>query len=289
MKTTIPHQAIFCGPDTLFIVNGDQNLIEIHGESTPLIKEILKGIQQEEPLERIYENHKRDFGHDIETFQELISWMKEKQVIQQPRSPQTIKIHLLIGATYSNQSTSSIINSLNQLSLNSFEYLLEDNLKASDLILYMGSLFTHRSSIKELAQLSYEAKIPLLYTEIDSSSFTLGPIISPELLSPCLNCYADRKQVQLKNPKAFSILQKKQNQEYIYTPLVENKKYFPALINFINEEIHQFFLSGLTYSPLLSQSYVVNGSPIEIQKYNILKVPHCPICSQKNQSMTFNV
>lgn len=288
MKTTIPHQAIFCGPDTLYIVNGDQNLIEIHGESTPMIKEILKGIHQKISLESIYESHKAEFGHDNETFQELISWMKEKQVILQSKNTHTIKIHVLIDAKFSDQST-SLISSLNEISQKSVEYTLEDNIKAADLILFWGSLFTHRNRIKDLAQLSYEAKIPLLYVDIDSSSFTLGPIFSPELLSPCLNCYADRKQVQLKNPKAFSILQKKQNHEYIYTPLVKNKKYFTALVNFIHEELHQFILSGFTYSPLIGQSFVMTGSPIEVQKFNILKVPHCPICSQRNQSMTFNI
>lgn len=288
MKTTIPNQAIFCGPDSLYIVNGDQNLIEIHGESTPLIKEILKGINQEESLESIYENNKEEFEQDHAIFQELIAWMSDKQVIQATKSPQQIKVHVLIDTTYSDQS-SYIIHLLNQASQNSLEYVLEDNIKDSNLILLLGSLFTHRSRTKELAQLSYETKIPLLYTEIDHSSFTIGPIVSPELLSPCLNCYANRKQVQLKNPKAFSVLQKKQNQEYVYTPQVKNKKYFPALINFINVEIHHFFLSGLTHSPLIGQCYVIHGNPIESQKIKILKVPQCPICSQKNQSMTFNI
>lgn len=288
MKTTIPHQAIFCGPDTLFIVNGDQNLIEIQGESTPLIKQILQGIQQEDSISHIYEKHKEDFGDDFEVFQELFDWLKEKQVIQQTQSPQKVKIHVLVDAKQSDQS-SSLIHLLNQVSKPSFEYILEDNLIDSDVILFVGSLFTHHKNIKELAQLSYEAKIPLLYTEIDSSTFTIGPIISSKLLSPCLNCYANRKLVQLKNPKAFSVFQKKHNQEYVYTPLIQEKRYFLALSNFIHEELLQFFNSGLTFSPLIGQSFVVQGSPIEVQRYKILKVPQCPICSHKNQSMTFNV
>ncbi|CAM3842235.1 hypothetical protein [Aquirufa aurantiipilula] len=288
MKTTIPHQAIFCGPDTLFIVNGDQNLIEIQGESTPLIKQILQGIQQEDSISHIYEKHKEDFGDDFEVFQELFDWLKEKQVIQQTQSPQKVKIHVLVDAKQSDQS-SSLIHLLNQVSKPSFEYILEDNLIDSDVILFVGSLFTHHKNIKELAQLSYEAKIPLLYTEIDSSTFTIGPIISSKLLSPCLNCYANRKRVQLKNPKAFSVFQKKHNQEYVYTPLIQEKRYFLALSNFIHEELQQFFNSGLTFSPLIGQSFVVQGSPIEVQRYKILKVPQCPICSHKNQSMTFNV
>ena len=288
MKTTIPHQAIFCGPDSLFILDGDQNLIEINGESSPLIKEILAGISQKQSLENIFKTHQEEFENDHDSFQELIAWMLDKQLIQQEIDPQKIKIHLLIDSNPSTQSA-SIIKALNDLNRNQMEYIQEDSLNKSDLILYIGSLFTQRKNIKELAKLNYEAKIPLLYSEIDSSSFTLGPIISPELLSPCLNCFADRKQVQLKNPKAFSILQRTQNQESIFTPLLKDKLYFPAFLNFINHEIQNFFLSHLSYSPLLGQSYFINGHTLEIQKIKILKVPHCSICSKKNQSVTFNV
>lgn len=288
MKTTIPHQAIFCGPDSLFILDGDQNLIEINGESSPLIKEILVGLNQEQSLESIFENHQEQFENDSASFHELIDWMLDKQLIQQVTKLKKIKIHILIDSHPSTQSE-SIISNLNDLNRNQMEYILEGSLEKSDLILYIGSLFTHRKSIRELAKLSYEAKIPLFYSEIDSTSFTLGPIISAELLSPCLNCYADRKLVQLKNPKAFSILQSTQKQEFIFTPLLKNKLYYPAFLNFINHEIQKFFQSNLSYSPLLGQSYFINGISFEMQKLKILKVPHCPICSKKNQSMTFNI
>ena len=288
MKTTIPHQAIFCGPDSLFILDGDQNLIEINGESSPLIKEILVGLNQEQSLESIFENHQEQFENDSASFRDLIDWMLDKQLIQQAIELQKIKIHLLIDSHPSTQSE-SIMSTLNDLNRNQMEYILEESLEKSDLILYIGSLFTHRKSIKELAKRSYEAKVPLFYSEIDSTSFTLGPIIYAELLSPCLNCYADRKQVQLKNPKAFSILQSTQKQEFIFTPLLKNKLYFPAFLNFINLEIQKFFQSNLSYSPLLGQSYFIDGISIEMQKLKILKVPYCPICSKKNQSMTFNI
>ncbi|MHA8053287.1 TOMM precursor leader peptide-binding protein [Aquirufa sp. Wall-65K1] len=287
MKTTIPHQAIFCGPDSLFILDGDQNLIEINGESSSLIKEILKEISQEHSLKSIFEIHQDQFENDNASFQELIDWMLDKQLIQQSAQIQKIKIHVLIDSFPTNQSA-YLIDSLNQVNENQIEYIQEDSLKNADLILFVGSLLNQRKKIQQLAQLSYETKIPLLYSEIDRSSFTIGPIISSDLLSPCLNCFADRKQVMLKNPKAFSSLQKAQNHEYIFKPSLKHKLYYAAFVNFLGREIQKFFYSNLSNSPLLGQSYYVNGQSLEIQKSKILKVPHCTICCKKNQSMTFN-
>ncbi|RXK49830.1 TOMM precursor leader peptide-binding protein [Aquirufa rosea] len=287
MKTTITHQAIFCGSNTLYIVDGDQNLIEIQGESTPLIKDILQGIKENLTPKTIFEQHKELFEHDQEVFHELWNWMLEKQIIQKENAGRSIKIHLTIDLSSSDQ-IQPIIDSLNEISLGTFCYVYEEKIDESDIILYIGSLFPHRERVDRLAQQSYHLNIPLLYAEIDRNTFTIGPMIYSEVNSPCLNCFASRKQVQLKNPQAFKRLATNQDRESIYSPVLKSKIYYPAFVNFLHQEMMSFFISDRTYSTLIGQSVLVNPRNWEIQKLKILKVPHCNICSHQNQSILFN-
>jgi len=278
---------IYSTHEKLFITDGDHNLIEISGEHVPVIEQIINTLQKEENVQEIYTKVSHLIDNDESFFNEIIDWLIENRILY--RDEKTSKKDIAIYFYgINNENAIGIVDTLNR-SKNT-RYQLVHSKELANLIVIFSPIFENYKEFLHINEFAYKKGIALFHVGIDNVSFTLGPLVIPQLKTPCLKCYSDRKLSNMKNPIATLAFAKHYSQENLNKVDITQNIYFSTAINYLVVELNKFYTyENNLYSSVLSKSLHFDNSMFEITKSQILKVPNCQICGKNNHQTALNI
>jgi bacteriocin biosynthesis cyclodehydratase domain-containing protein len=279
---------IYSNNASLFLTDGDHNLIEIRGEQVTIIEQVLAGIVRQDSLDCVYSEISHLIDNDKDFFNEIVDWLVENNIVNRERNAQKKEIQVSFENLESTTAQSDFIKILNKESTNLYFKICDDKL-AVNLIIYFTPIFEDYSLLIRVNDIAYQNSINILHVGIDRASFTLGPLVVPKQKTPCLRCYAKRKLTNLKNPESTLAFSKFVNKNKVHKNLVENNKHFRTVATYIASELSKFYDSGETYSSLIGKSIFFDNAIFEVTKSKILRLSTCTICQNNNHQTAFNL
>lgn len=287
----LANNTIYGNEKTLFISNGDHNLIEIAGDSVLQVEQVIKGFSNQTSPDVLFNEIKDTFNNDREYFDEIFQWLISNRILEEVDDQTKDSIQI---ATYLLNNTSldsdSIFNLLSE-TVASYKCVFkrEENYMNAELILIFAPLFENLSEVLKINQFSYSNKIPVCYVGLDSSRvFTVGPLVYSELRTPCLNCYIKRKLVNLKMPQKTISFIKHPNKQLISKSSYSSIVFSKIATYHLKIELEKFYRSNKKISTLLGNSLIFDNETYNITKAKILKTSGCDICNQTQNTSPFN-
>lgn len=283
----LSNATIYSSSTNLYITSGDHSLIEVVGDDVALVEKILAGLAAMESLDSIYERIQVELDDDRDYFDEIIAWLQEQGiVIAEPESaPQAVATFL--HAPYLKTGPSDEL--LVRLSgLGPREYKPVSDHQEAELILMLSPLFEYQEEVMNLSRYAYQQRIPICHIGIDTSTFTLGPLMDAAVGTPCLNCYLRRKLANLKNPQKTLTFIQHPNKARLVQADPQSTPYFGVALTHLAVELNKFFSSTKQSSPLLGKSIVFDHFDYSITKSKILRVPGCEVCNPTSAYSALN-
>jgi hypothetical protein len=178
---------IYSNNGTLFITDGDHNLIEVSGEQVPVIVQILECLLRKEKLDDTFSQVSHLVDNDQDFFNEIIDWLVENKILLRPINQPKKIINIFFKNIKSATARKEFVNILNEECLTASYKICED-IQEANLVLYFAPIFEDYSSFVLLNEFAYKNNINILHIGIDRASFTLGPLVVPKQKTPCLRC-----------------------------------------------------------------------------------------------------
>lgn len=290
----LSNNTIYGNDKSLFVSNGDHNLIEISGDSIALVTEVVKGFKEEKNIDLLFEELKNNFENDRSYFDEVCTWLINNRIIKRI-DDDVHKEKKLEIKTFVNRNINQLKNDFFKLvstpnERSPLNFIFEEELIKADLIILIAPLFENLEEILRINKYSFENKIPLCHIGIESSrTITLGPLVYSELRTPCINCYVKRKLTNLKNPQKIVSFIEHVNKDLINKSYETNNPWLKIAAIQLREELEIFFNSGKKISTLLGKSVVFDYNEYSVTKSMLLRTPACEVCNNIDRYSPFNI
>lgn len=290
-EVKLHNTSIYGSATSIYVTNGDHNLVEIAGEDLSLVETVLQAIEQGQPLETIFAANEARFNHDRAYFDQVIDWLLTSKVLERVRpaaeQPQARQIatHVYCPSLSPAQHQTLVADGLAH---QHFTFALVP-LAAAELIVVFAPLFESQDEILQLNAYAYAQGIPLCHVAVDAGTFTIGPLVDPALKTPCLCCYNQRKLANLRNArKTLSFIRHPTKTRIRHTDISQNP-YLPVALTHLKVELVNYFLGNTMRSPILGKSLVFDHLDYSISASKVLCVPGCAVCNPDAYYRVFNL
>jgi len=294
--------SIFSNSDALYLTKADDHLIKLTGNNKNIIESVIESFTKTENLDEAYSYSKDALDNNRDFFLQIVNWLKENLILveDEQRSPdiKQIKIALYGYFNHITDTSENFINKLNnelyEYSLSSFhavgknEFSIENFLNGSDIILLFSPFYNDSKITDLINRESYKRNIPIFHIGVDSTTFTIGPIIVPSLLVPCFKCYEKRRFANLPDPDGYWDFITISNKKNIHSVKITENKIFPILIEFVKKELSKFLSEDPVFSALLNRTIKFDSVNYQIAKSKIIRTNDCDVCNRQTVYAPFD-
>lgn len=278
---------IYSSEGKLFVTDGDHNLIEIAGEQVRIVEKIISEIKVCVDIELTYVKVAEAIDHDRDFYNEILEWLVDNGIAARNEVVEKKVISVFICGL---PSTGDIEEAIDMLNIGQeVHYTPVDSLETADLALVFSPIYDHYQDVLALNKLAYQKGVDILHVGLDRTSFTLGPLVVPELKTPCLQCYSKRKLSNMKNPSTTLTFTKHADKRSLHTVVAQDNPHFSVVLSYVRKELGTYYKSGKLYSNLMAKSVFFDSSLYEVSKSKILRLPNCSVCAKSNHQSVLNL
>ncbi len=283
----LTNTTVYSSPTGLYVTSGDHNLAEISGADVAIVEEVLTGLAANEPLHCIFERLKATHEDDLDYFNEILAWLLEQNIVQTETTVAMKPVPTFLHAPYLPESArADLLAALT--SYGTQAYCLAPTYQEAAFILLLAPAFEYQAALQRLNQYAYQHDIPVCHVGVDTGTFTIGPLVSPGLRTPCLSCYLRRKLANLKNPEKTLTFIQHANKTRLTTADPRRNPYLRIALTHLAVELDSFFKYDRQFSPLLSTSVTFEHFAYQLTKSKVLRVPDCSVCNVAPAYAAFN-
>lgn len=274
--------SVYQAENTIYIANGDHNLLEISGQSVSIVSAALTALETPLTQEMLYEKIKSELDGDHHILTQVLEWLLTNKIIERISNGEASVKKTILTYIHSSHLTEDQKEEVTvRLSGDRYAYAKTEKSQA-ELILVVSPIFDQFDQIIKINEFAYEENIPLCHVGIDSDTFTIGPISYAKLNTPCLKCYSQRKISNLKNPKKTIEFVRYANKKQLNSVRITENPYFHnVLLTHLKVELEKFFLTRGLFSAIVGKSLMFDHFNYEITKSKIIKVPGCTVCNSE--------
>lgn len=280
-ELTVSGTTIYRAEERLFVTQNDHNLVEITGGDVPLLDCILRGVQAGQSVETIAGELLLDFQVGDDYTGQLVDWLVESGVLQRGAGLAAEFVERVTYLFAPSLSLSDKEQVCRYLSDDRLTISLTDSIESADLVLFMSPILEHLTVFEDVNRKAYEAGLVSCHFSADVQTFTVGPLSVPAMQTPCLHCYMQRKLINRQNLSQTLQFIRHSGSEIISHSSPANSPVFQTGLAYLRHELTRALSSNPVQSVLIGCSALYDTRQHTVQQSRILKMPFCPVCSQR--------
>lgn len=297
---TLNNVAIFATTSELYITRGDQELIRVTGQEKHLLELVISEFNHAHDSDEVYTKLSSNFDNNKSHYDLVVDFLKANNILVDNQDKGRIHKNLaiigsfkdkaslteIIETTFSKCQLTVNISSISEpieLDSNTFDVLTN----GIDLIVLFAPYFgvIDMGVLNELSTYTYNKNISILHVGLENNSLIFGPLIVPELNTPTLSCYLQRKLSSYDNLSKFLTASNIPNKTVLSTIDLLSNRYFPVLINIICIELEKYYTKNIT-TGIVAREIEIDINDYSTSNIKILKMPNS--LSQGSHFYPFN-
>jgi hypothetical protein len=261
---------IFESANTLYIKCSDGKLINISGDDIEKVKIVINHLMAGNSMKKL-----KSLVLFPDEVDEIVSYLYQNDILIDTEKKREKKRDL-VGFYGDNVLFKLLKDKLNLISFKRVTTL--DDLDEITFLIVATPLFEHFIQLQEISTKAYKNNINVLYSEITSMSFTVGPLSIPDMQTPSLGCYMQRKLTNVKAPHLYTQFIYSKDKKTIKSSSIQDYPYFRVGLELLIEEINRYLkYDGTVSQHLIAKSLTINFFNYECEESRVLKDPFSPV------------
>lgn len=276
MNIHIDNMDIWQSPDALYCKHSDGQLVKIQSNGNEKILRVISHIRTHGKLDDFHDD---DISRS--DMNEIVRFLLDNGILLKDKDSADQKLKI---GFFGNEEIVTALAERQKLKGYQMDFKpvrTRDDLKGCQFILVSSPVFDQYRQLEDIAIESYRQQLPLLYSELSPTTFTVGPLVIPLLGTASLACYMKRKTVNLRNLGLYSEFIQCSDRQKCCQANVAKYPYFEASLCLLERELQCYWdHKGHCSTHLIGKSTVIDFSRYTTESSRILKDPLSPLFNQ---------